>query len=311
MFGNKDNNVDSNSSLISNTMKPIYILGNNALSVYLYSKFVDAGEKVIIITNRRKNLIMDTMTIKEDFSLSKIKLKIQTSFWIKDEPKLLIITSANNEINADITTLSPSKLTNTPIVSFTFLNDCNHIEGYLKKPLIPAFFDGYLTLDSDKVSNLGRTPNVDILTDGKDDSFIIECFEKAQIKITPQTDRNKLFWSNFAPFAVGSLITSLFNKTMSNILKEKENRDLLSNCCNEICQIAKSQAVSINGDEIIKKLHNVPSNYSFDLQTNLSSSKFGELEFISNTILTISRNKEIKAPHLNHMIGKIFNITLT
>ena len=64
--------------------KPIYILGTNAISLYLAAKFQLGGERVILLTDKRDegNLSGTDFNIKED-SLNKIENELSKISKIK------------------------------------------------------------------------------------------------------------------------------------------------------------------------------------------------------------------------------------
>ena len=75
--------------------RPVYVIGDNALTCYLAAKLTDAGHDVIVIAGKENNLSFSTngISLKEDSSLKLSRYKFNTSFWIKEEPKLVIIAA--------------------------------------------------------------------------------------------------------------------------------------------------------------------------------------------------------------------------
>ena len=94
--------------------RPIYVIGNNALTCYLAAKLTDAGHRIIVISDKENNISLSTngISLKEDSSLKLSRYKFDTSFWLKEEPKLVILSAAAGQINPFLTTLSKEKISN-------------------------------------------------------------------------------------------------------------------------------------------------------------------------------------------------------
>lgn len=152
-----ESNEDEVKPLPSDT-RPIYIVGNNALAYYFGAKLTDAGHNIIILSGKENTGISTNgITLKEDSTLQKNKYKFNTSFWIKEEPKLVIITSPAGKINSDLTAVSLKKIGTAPVICFTPLKDINYLEALVGNNLFAAYFDGYLHLDDQTLYLYGRT----------------------------------------------------------------------------------------------------------------------------------------------------------
>lgn len=142
--------------------RPVYVIGDNALTCYLAAKLTDAGHDVIVIAGKENNLSFSTngISLKEDSSLKLSRYKFNTSFWIKEEPKLVIIAADAGHVNASLAAVAKDKIGAAPVLCFTPLKDVNYIEAMVGGNLFRAFFDGYLQQNGQQVFLYGRTPQV-------------------------------------------------------------------------------------------------------------------------------------------------------
>lgn len=111
--------------------RPVYVIGDNALTCYLAAKLTDAGHDVIVIAGKENNLSFSTngISLKEDSSLKLSRYKFNTSFWIKEEPKLVIIAADAGHVNASLAAVAKDKIGAAPVLCFTPLKDVNYIEA--------------------------------------------------------------------------------------------------------------------------------------------------------------------------------------
>ena len=142
--------------------RPVYVIGDNALTCYLAAKLTDAGHDVIVIAGKENNLSFSTngISLKEDSSLKLSRYKFNTSFWIKEEPKLVIIAANAGHVNASLAAVAKDKIGAAPVLCFTPLKDVNYIEAMVGGNLFQAFFDGSLQQNGQQVFLYGRTPQV-------------------------------------------------------------------------------------------------------------------------------------------------------
>ena len=131
---------DEVKSLPSDT-RPVYIIGDNALTCYLAAKITDAGHNVIVIAGKGNNVSLSTngISLKEDSSLKLSRYKFTTSFWIKEEPKLVIITADAGHINSSLAAVSKTKIGGAPVLCFTPLKDINYLEAVVDGNLFRVF----------------------------------------------------------------------------------------------------------------------------------------------------------------------------
>lgn len=309
-----ESNEDEVKPLPSDT-RPIYIIGANALAYYLGAKLTDAGHNIIILSGKENTGISTNgITLKEDSTLQKNKYKFNTSFWIKEEPKLVIITSPAGKINSDLTAVSLKKIGTAPVICFTPLKDINYLEALVGNNLFAAYFDGYLHLDDQTLYLYGRTPLIKICqnrTWEKENPFP-NLFSYTTLNISYETDENLCFWEYFSTFAICSLMSAVYNKTIFEITKDKTLREELTPLINEVEELAKSDEITLDKEQLLKKIYNTPMNYIYPLQEEINSGKHGEINLISSILVNASRKGKCKFQNteLNNLLKRIYNLIL-
>ena len=306
---------DEVKSLPSDT-RPVYIIGDNALTCYLAAKITDAGHNVIVIAGKGNNVSLSTngISLKEDSSLKLSRYKFTTSFWIKEEPKLVIITADAGHINSSLAAVSKTKIGGAPVLCFTPLKDINYLEAVVGGNLFRAFFDGYLQMENQQVFLYGRAPQIKICKNinwEKENPFP-ELFSYTGLNISYETDTSLCYWEFFAPYAVGSLLAALNNKNLFDITKDKQLRDQIPLLIAETAEIAAGEGLELNKDALIKKLYAVPMNYRFPLQDEINGSGCGETNLISSVLMNAARSGKTRFmdSRLNKILKQIYNLIL-
>lgn len=294
--------------------RPIYILGENALACFLAIKLMEAGESVFVIAskNNLSSLKNTGVTLIENHSLRRSNHKLNTSFWLKETPKMLIITSETVKLNAALTSLSRKKLEDVPILMFTPLIDVKYIEKLLDRELYPAYFEGYLMQKDNQISLYGRGSKiVFVKSQNTKHNYLIESvFSSAKLNIVLEEEKKKAFWNYFSIYSACSLISAYYNRTVFDIIKDKEMREKAILVVLEICNIAKKDSFKIDSDEIVKIIYSTPLGYQYPLQSNIATGKSGDIDMISSNLTTIARKKKAKIEEVSVLLKRIYNIIM-
>ena len=295
-------------------MEPIYLVGNNALTLYLAAKLQSSGENVIIISDKNDNLYLNTngIALKEDLSLQKQRYTFNTSFITKDKPKLTIVSCDNSKLNYFLSSISISKIKDSPFILFSVLKNISHIEAILGSRITRGYFDGFLNKDDQNVSLFGRAPNITLCPPKKEKNIkeIIPLFEKSGLTTLVNKDSSLGFWEYFAPFAAASLLSAAFNETIPELLVQPDKRETIKATISEISLLALKDGVEVPDDFIEKKICQIPGNYFLPLQASSNARKSGDLTSLSANITNLAFEKKVKIPELNKLIGKIHNLIL-
>ena len=203
----------------SSSQLPIYLLGENILSIYLASKFSQIGEKVIIISSPQNNSNKEYI-VKEEQSLNKNKFCYTPQPYTFENSKLLIITSPSQTIKSDLIFISPKLLTSTPCLIFSNQQNFSVAENIIGKQLISGWFKGWLQQDDHTITALNEMPEI-ILS--KDYHNLENCLNtlsllnRTGLKCTTTEDKTLTYWEHFAPIFIGTFLCAKEQQNFSQI----------------------------------------------------------------------------------------------
>lgn len=210
---------EKNGTSQNNGRPPVYLTGLNPLSLYLAAKFTAAGQRCIILNDSPacRELCASGLTVKEDRLLQRQKYSLESSFWIREAPEMIVITSAAATLRSDLLHLSPSKIQNTPVVIFSVVEDYEFVKAFLKTPLIQGYFNGYLMQEKSLLTILGRQCSVELVL-SVDNPFytrVTGAFQETGNEVKTSDNAAQAFWNNFIPQTVASLLSASAQKTFT------------------------------------------------------------------------------------------------
>lgn len=297
---------------MTTTNAPIYILGLNGLSYFLAAQLLNKGEDVILLGTPKeiKDLQKNNITIREERLLQRKKHNFTAQFEITKQPKLLIITLGAQQIKSGLLLLNPDKLSNIPIMNFAFLNNPSYLEMLLGDSLIPSYFNGYIEEDGHQISLLGRQSDILLSPDNEHKYFddIKNIFQDTSIEISSDQGQSKYsLWKNFVQNATISLLSSNYKKTIYNLIKDKNERLLIEDCVKELSELAALENITIDVNEIVKNIYNIPNNYKTPMQLEISKHCFSEFINICEFIARKNPHQKLKNPIISSLIKDINN----
>ena len=299
--------MSNNSNLT--TSAPIYLLGETTLSIYLAFLLDSAGEKPLIITAPQpdKPEVVD-ITIKEAQNLKKHKFSYTCQSYTFTPGKLLLITSSISKLKSELMLLSPKKLSATPSVIFSSLEDVSIAETLLGKTLIRGYFDGWLQNSNQTITLLGNTPKISLV---KNYTVLEDCLSVLstlqRIGLESQTAENdsQIFWEHFAVQFLGSVLSASSQQNIYNLIKSKDRQREIEILAVELAQLAQNQKAVLNPAEIITQLQNIPMQYTFPAQ-KLDSETISELNHYYRFLINQSSAAKIRLPKLNSLMKEIY-----
>ena len=293
--------------------RPIYIIGNTAVALFLAARLQDCGQKVILVSTPANNQDLSTngILLKEDYSLKKNRYRFTTSFWLKESPKLVILCEPASTAKSAATLISPHKLESAPVLCFSMLKDNSWLRAFLGNNIIEAYFEGWTTAAPQQVAVLGRAPAI-VLSQGTynnatDLTKVQNILSRAGLSVKTEEDYATCFWRFFAVYAVGSLLAAALEQNIFDITKNKLNRERAKTLLAEICTLAATEKVSLDADSLLKTLYNIPNNYIFPLQQAKQS---GELVHIGGIITETAHRGNCKIPELNRLLKQLYTQSL-
>ncbi len=276
------------------TERPVYLLGETLLSIYLAFRLASAGENPVIVTPPKTNRPDKVdITIKEAQTLKKHKFTYTTAAYTFSPGKMLLITSPSISFKSELMLLSPRSLAASPIVIFSPLHDISVAETLLGKSLIRGCFDGWLQNGNQTVSVLGDTPRISLVKNYTG----LEC----------QTTENgpQAFWEHFAVQALGSILSAYYQQNIFNIAKNKEKQREIGVLAAELSALARSEGAELKPENIVNALLNIPLHYSFPAQS-LDSAAVSELNRYYRTLINLASAAKLHLPGLNRLMKEIY-----
>ena len=293
----------------NNNQSPIYLLGETPLSIYLAFRLDTAGEKPLIITAPQpdKPEVVD-ITIKEAQSLKKHKFSYTCQSYTFTPGKLLLITSSISKLKSELMLLSPKKLSATPSVIFSSLEDVSIAETLLGKTLIRGYFDGWLQNSNQTITLLGNTPKISLVknyTVLEDCLSVLSTLQRIGLESQTAENQNQIFWEHFAVQFLGSVLSASSQQNIYNLIKSKDRQREIETLAVELAQLAQNQKAVLNPEQISQQLQNIPMQYTFPAQ-KLDSEAISELNHYYRFLINQSSAAKLRLPKLNALMKEIY-----
>lgn len=293
----------------------VYIIGSNALACYLGAQIQNSGKKVVLLLDRQsaeETLATDGISVKEDRSLTQKKHKLSAAAFMKEPAQAVIIADYANRLNTALSNVSPSKIGNAPVICFTPLKDMSYLCPIVGSNLHPAFFNGYVIKNKNTVSLLGRSAGITICPteNGETDQTVLDIFAQSQLQTTAGGNRLLCFWEYFAPYALCSLFTAAEKKKVSELLKDKSNKEVFKRLVDEFCALAQADDISLNNDVVLKGIYNTPANYLYPLHQSILSGGRDDFNLLSSVITGSAVAAGCRIPEVTGLLKKLYNVIL-
>ena len=295
--------------------KPIYILGGGNVGSYLATKLKNYGHKVIVISSPISNKILKTegINIYEEFANKNTNSVLNTSLKIESEPSMLIIATKANKLKLAITAINPKKLNKCPIVDFTIGDNEQYLRNYFGYSNISkAFLEANISKNKyGKTQILRSEPKIFISpANGFAHKEIYNILSSTGLNVKTITDKISAFWNLFTPYFVGSIITTLYNQNINDVLENQKRKKIIYACINEIESLAKSEKAQINKQQIINKLHNISDDYTFPLHRDINTGKIGESGIFQELINSKTEINKVKCKVIKSIFRQIYGYVL-
>lgn len=291
--------------------KTIYIIGNNALAYYLGAQIQSSGQDVVMLLDRKsaaESLATDGISLKEDRSLTQKRHKLNASTFMKEPAEMVIIADYANRINSALSNVSNAKIDNAPVVCFTPLKNLDYLIPLVGNNIHPAYFNGYVTTNKNSVLLMGRNTSVTLCPpqNGEIDPRITELFSKSHIQTVSKGNSLLGFWEYFAPYALCSLLSAAADCKISEMLKDKNKKDMICLLVDEFCSLAKADNIVLRSDAIMKTIFNTPTNYVYPLHQSIISGGKDEFNLMSSIITKAALSAEISIPETDYLLKRLY-----
>jgi len=296
----------------SNADLPVYIIGDNPSAFYLAAQMQSAGNRVILLIHHQnldKSLSTAGISIKEDRSLTQKLHRLNSSFLMSEPAKMVIVTTYANQINTALSSVSRQKIGEAPVVFLTPLKDLDYLRGILGNNLHPAYFNGFLNYDKQTVSVLGRGISITICPPSAEqpvDPLISEIFTRSRIDTVISGNQTESFWEYFTPYALCSIFSAAENLKISELLKDKDRKEMFRPLAEEFCSLAQSDNIILNEKTVLKGVYNTPANYIYPLHQAIISGTKTEFNLLSSVINAAAYSIGASIPHTRAYLKKLY-----
>lgn len=302
--------MENTAEKISLAAQPIYLLGENALSLYLAAKFEAIGENPVILSAPQNSNPAKTrdITIKEARNLKKQKFSYLPQHYTFQPGKLLIITSSDFKLKSELMLLSKQMLQETPIVVFTALYDLGFVEKLLGKQIIRGFFYGWLGFSDRQLVAYNDIPEILLAKNYNNLENCLQAlslFHRTGLPVKTEENENSAFWNYFSVYAVSAILSAFHNQSIFTIIKNKDNHQQLEALLSEIAQLAAADKVGLDISAKIKEIFNTPINYAYPTQQKNSAATH-ELNQIYRSLINYSSARQTPIPLLNKLMREIY-----
>ncbi len=291
--------------------KIIYLLGFCPQSLYLFFHLQNNGFSPIILETPQKisEVEKDEFIIKEDRLLQRCKFKIKLAHKMEYPCQILIIPQSTTPIRNGLCLLSPSKLKNIPVVYLGLFEKTSFLTDVLETPVIFGSLTGFPELEKKQLSVFGRNSTLTLSCESTNSAAYIlkDALKNSTIDITLETDQEQNFWNSFIPYAAGSLLSAATGENIFTMTKSPEQRQLISECLMELSQIAITNGTKIDTDNMLRKIYNIPSSYTFPLQKNFKNGSSHEFNKLSGVLTHKTKINTVKTPILRKLFKQIYD----
>ncbi len=296
---------------VSVTPQNIAVLGTDALALYLADAFQNLGHGVCLLCppQNADEYNATDFIFKDSARLKNPRNNFRFSHELPFRPQVLLLASSVEHQRADLTLLSPAPLIDTTIISFCFPEHCAILPEIVKKPVIRAFFDGWLTRAKNHINIYGHSPKVTFsLNDTSDEAAAVsELFEPTGIATVFLEDDKSNLWNHLGPRLAYGLLTVVFEQNVFQLAKTEDGRKAVDTLLGEISDLAAADNAVLSETTLLAKLYEIPSAWTSPLQHGVSTAKPQYFERLNAFIARQSGSNDKRYPFLHELLSRLCN----
>lgn len=137
---------------------------------------------------------------------------------------------------------------------------------------------------------------------------LIELFKKLQVNYEWQNDSLPAIWEKFIFIASFGLVSAAYNKTLGEIMENKELKDYVKSVMVEIVALAELEGVKLRKtviEESLKKGNNFPYETTTSYHKDVKMNSKNEGDLFGGAIIRLGKQYEFKTPVTEEMYSKI------
>lgn len=286
------------------TVLPIYIIGDTPLAYFLAAKLSLEGEDVRLLGINQNSHSSDSFVIKDELLSQKSTLHFRIQSVMHENARMVLICSNPEKIKSDLIYFSRSKTENCPILSFCHTIDTDLISKMTNHPIISAYFDGWFKSNTDEsLIYFGALQGITIGISSRHRYYnlIQETLDRTDITINFNNNHAQIFWNYFLLEAACSFFSLQNGPHLRDIAKKISLRQNLNTILDELLTLVPEK-IEINKEQIINNIYSTPANYKYPVLTGTVLHKKAELSYLNDTIRNLPDYKNEKIPTINAII---------
>lgn len=293
------------------TPKNIAILGTGAAGLYWADAFQNLGHNVFVLCPPRyaDEYNATDFIYKDSSRLKNPRNNFHFGHELPFIPDLLLIAISPEHQKSDLTLLSPAPLADTVIVNSCFPACDAVLPELVHKPVIRAFFEGWINRNKNHISVFGHSPRITFsLPDtSAEAAFLREIFEASGVKtIFSDHEKNNL-WNFAGPFLAYNLLTACYDHTVFELAKTEEGRRQIDLLLEDISRMAEADNAYLMPADLLAKLYEIPSAYISPLKKSVQTQNPLFFEKINSFLLSQNAKNDKKYPVIRELMQKLYN----
>lgn len=215
----------------------------------------------------------------------------------KKRPSFVFLASNPEDLKNDLLFLSSATLKDVPIVNLSFACTRRLPESLIPRNVYPAFIDGLFMFEKNILTFVSRPQNLKIQTSSDILSELKNLFGSTLI-IHKADSPADLFWQDFTPVFLGSLLTQIKHQNISTCLNNSEMRNLADSALKELSVLAKKEKSDFDTSKALTAIYGFADNYTGEFTTKQ------RLTALMNCFPQISR---FETPALFELLAQTLN----
>lgn len=293
------------------TPQNIAVLGASALGLYWADIFKNLGHRVFVLCppQQADEYNATDFIYKDSSRLKNPRNNFHFGHELPFAPDLLLITVSPEHQKSDLTLLSPAPLADTTVVNFCFPGHSAVLPEIVHKPVINAFFEGWVNRSKNHISVFGHAPRVTFsLPDTSAEAVLLrEVFEAAGIKTVFSAQEKSNLWNFAGPFLAHNLLTACHGRSIFELAKTEDGRRQIDLLLEEISRMAEADNACLTPAELLARLYEIPSAYVPPLQKSVQTKNPLFFEKLNSFLSSRYARNDKKYPFICELMQNLYN----
>lgn len=286
----------------------IAVVGTGGVGGYIGAKLIQSGADVTLIAPQKHcdSIRENGLKVIEDECTFSVEAKIESSPSRDEKFDYIFLCVKSYSIKSAINNILSSITPQSVIIPLS--NGVEHRDNILKQIDAKVCNSAvYILSHLQDIGVVRKEGRVFALTLSKEAEGITSLLEKADLRHKIVENSKKAIWKKYIFISAFATLTSYYDMSIKSVYKEHlgEVKELLE----EIVAVAESLDIELK-DEVENSLETaskLPEKASTSMHLDISKKRECEIETLSNYILKIAEEKNVKTPLMQKMYTSIIN----